>query len=80
MASWANTASNSRPSRSVRMSPSTCSQSGFSSRLIWSIAGDTSVSVMVKSRLRCEALLPPPLPSSSTLFSRPEALSRRRLR
>ena len=65
-ASWTKTASNWRSSRTVRMSPCTCSHSGFSARLTASICGDRSTSVSLKCALRCEALLPPPLPSSST--------------
>src|SRR3954447_12555974 len=66
MASWMKTTSYVRPSRSVRISPTTCSHSGLRVRLISSISGDRSVSVTrAKSPLRCKALLPPPQPSSS---------------
>ena len=49
------------------MSPSTCSQSGFSLRLTASIPGERSTSVIWKARFRYDALFPPPLPSSSTV-------------
>ena len=49
------------------MSPSRCSHSGLSRCETASICGDRSTSVMAKACLRWAALLPPPLPSSSTV-------------
>ena len=57
------------PSRSVRMSPWMCSHSGLSVRLSSSISGERSVSVHVKRRFRCDALFPPPEPSSSSVLA-----------
>jgi hypothetical protein len=60
------TASNSRFSLSVRMSPRRCSHSGFSSRLMASMSSERSVSVKAKWAFIWEALFPTPLPSSRT--------------
>ena len=68
-ASCTMTTSKVRPSRSVRMSPATCSQSEFSSRLNASMSSDRSVSVQRKRRFRKNALWPAPAPSSSKRFS-----------
>ena len=65
-ASWTKTASNVRPSRTVRMSPATCSHSGLSLWLTFRILPEGSTRVMAKACFMCEALLPPPLPSSKT--------------
>jgi uncharacterized membrane protein len=48
------------------MSPGRCSHSGFSLRLFSRILSEGSTRVMAKALFMCEALLPPPLPSSST--------------
>ena len=48
------------------MSPRWCSHSGLSRRDTSSISPERSTSVMAKRFLRCTALWPPPLPSSST--------------
>src|SRR5947199_313517 len=48
------------------MSPWWCSHSGLSRLDMSSMPADRSTSVMVKRALRCTALWPPPLPSSST--------------
>ena len=69
IASWTKTASNVRPSRSVRMSPRTCSHSGLSSRLRLSICGERSDERAREAPLRWEALLPPPEPSSSSVYA-----------
>jgi hypothetical protein len=69
-ASCTSTASNVRPSRSVRMSPRACSQSGFSARLSACIGSEMSVSVQRRRRLRKNALLPAPAPSSSSVWPR----------
>jgi hypothetical protein len=61
------TASNCRSSRTVRMSPRMCSHSGLGARLTSSIWDEESTSVMENLCFRWEALLPPPLPSSSSV-------------
>ena len=48
------------------MSPWRCSHSGLSRRDTSSISSERSTSVIAKRALRCTALCPPPLPSSST--------------
>src|SRR5438034_1261888 len=65
------TASNVRPSRRVRMSPTRCSVSGLMVRLSSSISGARSVRVRRRFRRRCEAVFPPPDPSSSSVSSGP---------
>ncbi len=57
------------------MSPWRCSHSGLSLRLTASIAGETSTSVNRKLAFMCEALLPPPQPSSRTSTTGPLARS-----
>ena len=49
------------------MSPSRCSHSGLSVRLSASMSGERSVSVHAKRAFRCDALFPPPEPSSSSV-------------
>ena len=51
------------------MSPRTCSHSGLRARLTASIPGDGSTSVSSKRDFMCDALLPPPLPSSRRVRS-----------
>jgi hypothetical protein len=57
------------------MSPSECSHSGLSFLLSASISGEMSVSVHVNLCFRCEALLPPPEPSSSNVRAGPSTTS-----
>src|SRR5688500_8216401 len=59
------------------MSPWWCSHSGLRRWLTSSIPGATSTSVRSKWAFMCDALLPPPLPSSSTVRSgdAPDAMS-----
>ena len=59
-ASCTKTTSNVRPSLSVRMSPSTCSQPGLSVRLSESICGETSESVQVNARAGATRCCPHP--------------------
>lgn len=71
IASCTSTASNKRPRRSVRISPKTCSQSGFRLWLSASIGLDKSESVHATWRFRYSALFPAPAPSSKRAVSGP---------
>jgi hypothetical protein len=59
------------PAEFADRQPSMCSHSGLRRRLTSSIRGDRSTSVSEKCAFMCDALLPPPEPSSSTSRASP---------
>ena len=75
IASCTNTASNSRPEPQVRMSPVQVLALGVELRETASISSEMSTRVIANRAFRWNALLPPPLPSSSTVRVGPSALS-----
>src|SRR5262249_23805815 len=74
IASWMRTASKVRLRRMSRMSPCRCSALGTRRRLTASMSGDSSTRVMRAYFAKCDAVFPPPEPSSNMVAGvRPSA-------